>query len=92
MSVTLSEEEAAEVEGVLELLDNLKESVEKYYDWAELLQTEFREMKARVSVLEARVNSMSCETVEGSACGGGGEDDDDDDIVGRLERLRGDSS
>jgi len=93
MSLPLTEEEAAEVDSVLSLLDNLKDSVEKYYDWAELLQTEFREMKARVSALEARLDGGggcgSDVCVPGSEFGEEDAMDDCDDLVGRLERLRG---
>ncbi len=81
-------QDEAEIEYVLELLDNLKESVERYYDWAELLQREFREMKARVSVLEARDlerrGNDRCEEF------GKGEGCDDMDLTLRLERLRDD--
>ena len=91
MSLELTEEESAEVESVLELLDSLKDSMEKYYDWAELLHTEFREMKARVLALEARMDLMGSVGHDVSCC----DDSDDDgsageegDLVGRLERLK----
>ena len=97
MSMELSEEECESVQCVLELLDNLKDSVERYYDWAELLQVEFRAMKERVTALEARLDSM--ESVgrraidsDGGQAGSVGrtsDSDDEGDLVGRLERLRG---
>lgn len=100
MSMELSEEECESVQCVLELLDNLKDSVERYYDWAELLQGEFRAMKERVTALEARLDSM--ESVGRAIDSDGGQagsveraasdsDDDEGDLVGRLERLRGES-
>jgi hypothetical protein len=72
--------------------------VERYYDWAELLQVEFRAMKERVTALEARLDSM----VDKGGVGGAGDNnddahddaddlDDEGDLVGRLERLRGES-
>jgi len=95
----MSEEECESVQCVLELLGNLKDSVERYYDWAELLQVEFRAMKERVTALEARLDSM--ESVGRAIDSDGGQagsverasdsDDDEGDLVGRLERLRGES-
>ena len=67
-----------DVREVVELLENLQESVDKYYAWASLLQEEFREIKRRVGAIEDALLED----------GGWTEEGDGDDIEGRLARLR----
>jgi hypothetical protein len=64
----------------VELLENLQESVDKYYAWASLLQEEFREIKRRVRAIEDALLEDEEGTEE--------EDGDEEDIESRLARLR----
>jgi hypothetical protein len=71
-----------EVREIVELLENLQESVDKYYDWASLLHEEFREIKRRVGAIEDALMEEEATDREGE------EEEEEEDIVSRLAQLR----
>ena len=72
--------EETSLQDIRELLENLRESVDRYYDWASLLHEEFREMKQRIKALEASVSHTGEDR--------GDAKDVEGQLVRRLERLR----
>lgn len=72
--------EEISVQDMRELLENLRESVDRYYEWASLLQEEFREIKRRMKAIEASLAHPGNDR--------GDAHDVEGQLVRRLERLR----